>query len=253
MSLAPGLSFRGLHLRLVETIRGRVRNGELTERSFARSFGVSQPHLHHVLKGVRLFSAEFADSAMHQLGITIWDLCTEEAVSDDGGYPKLSMARSVPVLRARIGAGVPFSGLPEFADFYPIASSLLEGIEGPIAVRLGADPEVSPRFLENDVLLLDQGIARRANPDPESSYIVNSEGGAVVRYIRRGGHSLYSASDFTLPDPRRWTRISGRRDILEMVRARIVWIGRELAPAPPSRPAEETGRSGRPASVERRA
>ena len=36
---------------LVAVLRARVRNGELTERGLARLVGVSQPHIHNVLKG----------------------------------------------------------------------------------------------------------------------------------------------------------------------------------------------------------
>ena len=47
------IGFEILRNRLIENIRYRIRNGELTERGLARRTGISQPHLHNLLKGVR--------------------------------------------------------------------------------------------------------------------------------------------------------------------------------------------------------
>ncbi len=234
----PHLSFQGLHSRLVDVIRARVSNGELTERSFARSFGISQPHLHHVLKGIRLFSAEFADMAMVKLGITIWDLDKSgDDVFLNAVEPReISLSRPVPVLQARIGAGLPLPEPAVYGEVYPFALSLLKEIQNPIAARLANDPQIAPQFQENDLVLLDQSEKCRTLIDPESSYVVSSEDGASVRYIRMGGRSLYLASDATLAEPKRWTRIPGHRDILETVKARIVWIGREVALPPLATP-----------------
>src|SRR5438034_1253884 len=55
------MTFQDLQLRLLEELRHRVRSGAATERGLARDTGLSQPHLHHVLKGKRLLSVEKAD------------------------------------------------------------------------------------------------------------------------------------------------------------------------------------------------
>ena len=47
------LGLAELRGRLVLRLRDMVRNGELTERALARTTGVSQPHIHNVLKGKR--------------------------------------------------------------------------------------------------------------------------------------------------------------------------------------------------------
>ena len=52
------MTFDDLRARLVENLRLRVRSGVATERGLARQTGISQPHLHHVLKGKRLLSLE---------------------------------------------------------------------------------------------------------------------------------------------------------------------------------------------------
>jgi transcriptional regulator with XRE-family HTH domain len=68
------MTFDDLRARLVENLRLRVRAGEVTERSLARLTGISQPHLHHILKGKRLISLERADEVLRRLDMDILDL-----------------------------------------------------------------------------------------------------------------------------------------------------------------------------------
>ena len=49
---------------LLEELRSRVRSGEVTERALAQLAGLSQPHLHHVLKGKRHLSLAKADAIL---------------------------------------------------------------------------------------------------------------------------------------------------------------------------------------------
>jgi plasmid maintenance system antidote protein VapI len=50
-----------------------VRSGDATERGLARLTGVSQPHMHNVLKGKRLLSPEMADQIVGQLHLDLLD------------------------------------------------------------------------------------------------------------------------------------------------------------------------------------
>jgi len=68
------LDFQELHRRLTFLLVDRVRGGELTERGIARITGVSQPHIHNVLKGKRLFSPVTADAVLRELHLDILDL-----------------------------------------------------------------------------------------------------------------------------------------------------------------------------------
>ena len=68
------MTFCDLHERLIENLRQRVRSGEMTERGLARTTGVSQPHIHHVLRGKRLLSAVTADQILRQLNMDLLDL-----------------------------------------------------------------------------------------------------------------------------------------------------------------------------------
>lgn len=66
--------FGELQRRLVTHLRERVRSGELTERGLARLTGVSQPHIHNVLKGKRMLSLNMTDAILHHLAVDLLDL-----------------------------------------------------------------------------------------------------------------------------------------------------------------------------------
>jgi len=70
--------FQELHERLVANLRERVQSGELTERGLARICGVSQPHIHNVLKGKRTLSTEMSDWILRQLNLDLLDLLKPE-------------------------------------------------------------------------------------------------------------------------------------------------------------------------------
>jgi hypothetical protein len=68
------MTFHDLHQLLLEEIRQRVRSGAATERGLARLSGISQPHLHNVLKGKRKLSLRKADVVLHHLQIDLLQL-----------------------------------------------------------------------------------------------------------------------------------------------------------------------------------
>lgn len=68
------MTFQELRRELVANLRDRVRTGQATERGLARVTGVSQPHIHHVLKGKRLLSLEAADRILDGLQMDVLDL-----------------------------------------------------------------------------------------------------------------------------------------------------------------------------------
>ena len=68
------MTFHDLHQLLLEELRQRVRSGAATERGLARLSGVSQPHLHNVLKGKRKLSLRKADGVLHRLQIDLLQL-----------------------------------------------------------------------------------------------------------------------------------------------------------------------------------
>ncbi len=76
-SLAAGssiLTFEDAQFKLLAYIRNRIRNGELTERALARQIGISQPHVHNALKGVRTFSPKVLDSILRRFQLSLFEL-----------------------------------------------------------------------------------------------------------------------------------------------------------------------------------
>lgn len=64
--------------RLRAELDYRIRSGEWTERGMARHLGVSQPHIHNVLKGIRTMSPDMADHVLGQLRIPMAALFSVE-------------------------------------------------------------------------------------------------------------------------------------------------------------------------------
>ena len=76
------MTFHDLHQLLLEELRQRVRSGAATERGLARFSGISQPHLHNVLKGKRKLSLTTADGVLHRLQIDLLQLVESEELRE---------------------------------------------------------------------------------------------------------------------------------------------------------------------------
>jgi transcriptional regulator with XRE-family HTH domain len=76
------MTFHELQQRLIEELRQRVRSGAATERGLARLSGISQPHLHNVLKGKRLLSMDKADELLRHLQIDVLQLIPPEELRE---------------------------------------------------------------------------------------------------------------------------------------------------------------------------
>src|SRR5215472_18738738 len=85
-----------LYERLIDAARQRVRSGAMTERGLARLCGMSQPHMHNVLKSFRSLSIESADRLLHALDLNISALLFSLDTESDA-------IRIIPIVRARIG------------------------------------------------------------------------------------------------------------------------------------------------------
>jgi hypothetical protein len=211
---------------LIETANRRVKAGELTERGLARLCGVSQPHLHNVLKHIRALSTESADKLMRALSLNTEDLVWAAL---DGGSIRL---RTVPIARTRIGPG--YGGdLMATRGAMPFPGSLVDPLVDAVAARLAPDLVMSNSLRANDLVLLDRSVTARTNVSGRGPWVVALGGGLLVRYLRRGGTLLYIVDEATLSEPARWQAVPlARRNILDVVRARIVWFGREIQEEP---------------------
>lgn len=221
--------FEQLQERLLVRLKSRIQNGELTERGLAKLTGISQPHIHNVLKGVRKFSPEVADFILRRMNLEILDLFERKEITDylSKGVPAELRYCRVPLLNGLIGPGLP---TPKPAasptDCYSIPFSQMKAITDPVAARLSFDPEMRSIFSGNEVVLLDQSEMCRAFIEPQSYYVVLTPRGTLIRKARRadGDKLLLSIENaVTVTEP---LMLNGR-DILEVVLARVVWLTRQ--------------------------
>lgn len=83
------MTFSDLHARLVDHLNQQVQRGELTERGVAQRAGMSQPHLHNVLKGKRLLSWQSADALLRELHLDLLDLLKSESPKSENPADRL--------------------------------------------------------------------------------------------------------------------------------------------------------------------
>lgn len=77
----------------------RIRRGDFTERGLARQIGISQPHLHNVLKGARALSPHTADLILRRMGLSILDVIPPDATAPRKGPGSEKLPR--PIIGAR--------------------------------------------------------------------------------------------------------------------------------------------------------
>jgi hypothetical protein len=216
------LYFKELQENLIGIARGRVKAGQLTERGLARMCGVSQPQLHNVLKNIRGLSTDSADRLMHALNLTVPDLAWGISTEPDTDI------RAIPIVKNRIGPGSD-AVLTATRGYIRLPQSLIGRVVDPVAARLGPDLVLPKALAAHDLVLLDQNPAIRSAPGCSGIWVVSESSGLRVRYLRTEGSRLLIANEATLEDPRKWQAVPlERRNILDVVRARIVWMGREM-------------------------
>jgi len=211
------MSFEKLLDNLIEVLRERVRNGEITERRLARITGISQPHLHNVLKGVRVLTPDLSDRILREISLSVSDLWSSPAAPGDA---------DVPIVQDPVGPGCPY---PRecYNGSYPLSSELRTGLTHPAVFRLVRDTQMEPEVKEKDVVLVDRSQSMRHSPECRALYLVEFEGCGLIRYVRPSGSGLSLVTSETWNWPELWPHADlAGRDILEVIRGRIVWIGR---------------------------
>lgn len=216
-------------------LRHKVRSGQLTERGLAHLTGVSQPHMHNVLKGIRMLSMEYSDRIVHHLDLTVVDLLATGEIGLPETYSNLRVSpvpiQWVPLLRDIAGPANPLPEKDLLDSVYPFPKTITQFLINPIAIHLAKDQRMEPEFREGDLALLDRSEACRTSFLPSAFYLVNTEDGTPVRFVRTGGTRLYLLTLDSVDDPGKWEYLplSGR-NLLSVVKGRIVWIGRNISP-----------------------
>lgn len=229
MEIAP-LSFATLQVRLVEHLRKRIRNGEISERSLARLTGISQPHIHNTLKGVRALSLELADVILTHLRLTPLDLLSREELtqylSRTNPHRQVRL-QPVPVLSGLLGLHQPIPRKGPHREVHTVPYHLTEAATEPLVASLAGDPEMEPLFADRDLVLLDQSETARTLVQPEGYYVVRTGDGPCVRALRRQEDTLFLISERHRENEAAWPRLTlAGVDMLDIVMARVIWLNR---------------------------
>ena len=225
------MRFEDFQTMLVASLQARVRNGEFTERGLARMVGVSQPHIHNILKGVRVLSTDIGDQILQRLNLSLFDLLDPDHAAKVLNFNVSAGTQYswVRVLEGRLGPSHPWPTEAKDSERFPISYSKLGGMVNPIVVRTGRDEEMEPLFAEDDTALLDQATGARTEIHRDSLYVVKRGEHGLIRRLRLVGDSLYIVPEKQVFNPPEWERISMvNLDITHIVRARVTFLAPDL-------------------------
>lgn len=235
LHLHRNLSLTVLQRRLLDQVRLRLCNGELTERRLARMAGISQPHMHNVLKGVRSLTPEVADLLLASLGLSVLDMIAPEEASAlvEARYWGHEAAVLAPVANDPIGPGHPFPSFTEAREWLRLPPSVWAGRRRLALAPLAHDPD-SPvdgghRFA---LFCLDEAVRLQAAPG--AVCLLRWRGTGRLRRVRiEAGEVIVLPSDppraeagcdFIRPD---------EQGPLQTVRGTVIWTGADFRSASP--------------------
>jgi hypothetical protein len=217
--------FADVRNALTAVLRARVRNGELTERGLARLVGVSQPHIHNVLKGVRALSPELSDQILRHLRLSLLDLIERERIEAHLSFVHNSGYIYVPLLEGMIGPGYPWPTTVNTSDRLPFPSPQASAIQNPVAVRLAEDARMLSIFTAGDIALLDQGLRARSSIERGAFYVVKSANGGVIRRLEASAGAVYLIAEDARHRPLAWEQVQlDGRPLSQVIRARAYLV-----------------------------
>jgi hypothetical protein len=223
------LTIQDAQRKLLIHVRDRIHNGELTERGFARLIGISQPHAHNVLKGVRTLSPQIFDSILKTFRMSLLDLAPLEDI--EANLERRRPQKPLPemgVLATPIGPGLPWPSRINWRERYPLPFRVQLTPAGVIAVRWAPDLSMYATLAGFDIAVLDSSLGARTEISPNGLYVVERNNEAVFRYVRPGAQGCYLISDTTKDIPALWERVNiSKSELPDLLRARVLWLGRE--------------------------
>lgn len=216
------MTFLDLEARLLERMNDLVRQGHTSQRRLAHLTGYTQPHIHNVLKRVRRLQPDLADRLLRagELGL-------EDLIHRPG---ERVQARGAPLWHGALGPGHTFPQPGETGESRLFAATFLERFHDPVLLRAASgEDSMAPLIEPGDLVLIDRAEGARRRPTFAGIWALSLDGqGALCRCQPVGG-ALVLVSDncrshVSLPDH----LALARRNILDIVRGRAVWVGREL-------------------------
>ena len=220
------MTYQDAQSKLLALVRDQIHNGELTERSLARRIGISQPHVHNVLKGVRNLSPEIFDSMLEHFQMSLLDLAPVEDLEISLRRRATERTAEVGLLLGAIGPGMPWpSGVRRR---FPLPFASVTAPAELIMAEVSFDPDMSRTLADADLALLDISEERRRDFAPDGLYVIRRSGEALLRYIRPGSLGYYLARDTNMNRPVAWEELPLTSEEMEQaVAARVRWLGRE--------------------------
>ena len=213
------MNFELLQARLRTNLQARVRNGEITERRLALISGISQPHMHNVLKGARALSMEMADQILQRLGLDLLKLVEPEAAMPN---PAAECGCGVPVLDGAIGPGHPYPRREKQREVYPFQAADIRGLENPVAARAAPDPRLRGWLGHGGVILLDRSEDSRTHLDGGAYYAVDLGKHSALRRVQRAGRRIYIVEEQAGYDSGGSVPVPvGEREVLDVVKGRV--------------------------------
>jgi hypothetical protein len=232
------LTFQDARFKLLAVVRNQVHNGEVTERGFARLVGISQPHAHNVLKGVRNLSPEVFDLVLKYLHLSLLDLAPLSDIEAQIARRRTpEPVAEVAFLATPIGPARPWPTVVNWRKSFPLPFPSSTVTPALVMAKLTPDPAITT-LASYDIALLDISDQCRSTLSPHGLYVIENRGEALMRYIRPGARRYYLATDAHLDKPAAWEPLRlSRAQLSAAVKARVLWLGRERDPAPGIRPA----------------
>jgi hypothetical protein len=223
--------FSDLNEILVSEVRLRVKNGEFTERGLAKLTGLSQPHLHNVLKGARRMSPSMSDLLLRFLHRSVLDLVGPDRMRDYLRIPDIAAASYafLPVLNGLLGPGHPWPTSLSSVERFGITNVQIRHMIDPVVAKTGKDPEMLPLITESDMILLDQSVEARSQILSQALYAVKYGNTGMIRRVRLAENGLYLFGVAREHEPEKWQFIALEKvPIHHVIRARVLPITRDL-------------------------
>jgi hypothetical protein len=222
--------FADLHAAVVDCLRTRVKNGQLTERGLARLAGISQPHVHNVLKGTRTLSLDLSDQILYALRLSLLDLIDRDTlVGYLQGTPEDGLGQAyLPLLLGRVGPAHPWPKEVDRHERICIPRSVIEKMHEPVLALLAEDTRMQTVFADGDLALLDQSPRARTDISPAACYLIKRGNAGLVRRLRYLGRQLYVFSDDVADRPAGWEKLPLEdHQLTYFVRARVTLVAKD--------------------------
>jgi hypothetical protein len=217
-----------------------VRRGEISERGLARLTQYSQPHIHNVLYGKRAMTIELADQIMALLKVPLAGLLSQdELLGREPGLP--AGVLPVPMLGGSLGGGKAFPRDMSAPQQFSFPAAEAAGTISPVLARIDrAENSMRPTVWPGDIVLLDRSPQERRRPTIDSVYAVCWKNRGWIGRCRRVSRALVIVVDNAREVNHAREAVSpastislAHRDVLDVVRGKIVWLGRDLLPGAP--------------------